>query len=594
MPSTIRNRLIAVVAISLIPSLALFILRSSQLNSAAIESVRGEVTRSVDALAAQERLLLNGGFEALRILSASNAVRDMNVSQISSFLRQLVKENSQYANLIATDPSGMVIASGVPVDPFYLSDREYLKKAIEQKIFIVGPYSISSSTGLPIIPMALPVLDARGELQLVLIASLRVDSLYRVVEDAFPKKTAIWELIDKKGYRVFRYPIDSRFPPGGQGDQELLNLIEKGSIGILYKQYKGNAFPTQYQGRNYFAYSVEIDIDEELGASFRILHVVQADVQRGGDTSPIGYILAIGLFSLLISISIAAFLYTRTVGKKLGHLVDQAAALAFDEEVVTWNPIDGEDEIDLIRRILKESAQEIKRRDLERELASRVIENSLGEKEVLLKEVHHRVKNNFQIISSLLSLQTMSIEDEGVLHLLQESRDRIQSMALIHERLYRSENFSCIDFGEYARSILEQIASSYGPKVGDLAIEIDAGEAPLVLDTAVPLALLLNEVLTNIYKHAFPDQASGKIQIKLHPVGQGEGLLVVQDDGVGLSSNFESRKTGSLGMELIHTLTSQIRGTLLIQSPPPDCGRGTNISVRFLLSEGFAWSANTR
>lgn len=315
--------------------------------------------------------------------------------------------------------------------------------------------------------------------------------------------------------------------------------------------------------------------------SFRILYASQVNTQRIRYMSGIGNLLAAGLLSLLASIAMAALLYTRTLGKRLGKLVDQAAALAFDEKVVTWNPIDGEDEIELIQRVLSESTMELKRKEREQQEASKIIEGSLHEKEVLLKEIHHRVKNNFQIISSLLSLQTMSIEDEKIVHLLQESRDRIQSMALIHERLYRSENFSYIDFREYTESIAEQISSSYGTKYGSIRLEINADKVSLTLDSAIPLGLILNELLTNAYKHAFPNEKTGSIRISLRAIGQDEGELIVQDDGVGLRDDFKARRTGSLGMELIHTLVNQIRGLLTISSPPEGSRRGTLVRIQF-------------
>ncbi|GAB1482518.1 hypothetical protein MASR2M78_13340 [Treponema sp.] len=485
MPSIIRNRLVVVVALSLIPALSFFILGGFRLDTASISLARASATRSAEALASQERLLLKSSEQLLRIFAASNAVHDMDILRISRFLTRLLAENPQYANLIATNSSGFVLASGVPIDPFSLADRGYLQEAIDKKSFVVGSYTISRSTGHPIIPMALPVLDEDGNITTVLIASLKIESLSSIVKDARQDQSIVWELLDRDNRRVFRYPADPIFQPGLAGDAELLAIVHRGTV---QRDYDGTVFPAYYQGKNCFVFSVDIFMTELAIPSFRILYASQVNTQRIRYMSGIGNLLAAGLLSLLASIAMAALLYTRTLGKRLGKLVDQAAALAFDEKVVTWNPIDGEDEIELIQRVLSESTMELKRKEREQQEASKIIEGSLHEKEVLLKEIHHRVKNNFQIISSLLSLQTMSIEDEKIVHLLQESRDRIQSMALIHERLYRSENFSYIDFREYTESIAEQISSSYGTKYGSIRLEINADKVSLTLDSAIPSA----------------------------------------------------------------------------------------------------------
>ncbi|WP_424359367.1 sensor histidine kinase [Methanocella sp. MCL-LM] len=203
----------------------------------------------------------------------------------------------------------------------------------------------------------------------------------------------------------------------------------------------------------------------------------------------------------------------------------------------------------------------------ERRQAEDRIKASLLEKEVLLKEVHHRVKNNLQIISSLLSLQAGKIIDSRDVDLFKESQSRVRSMALVHEKLYRSEDLSLINLQEYVEGIIENLNATYGVRTDVIKTTVDIRNLYINLDKGIPCGLIINELVTNCYKHAFPDGRKGEVAICMS-IEAGNYVLTVTDNGVGLPDGFDVTRLSSLGIQLISTLTAQLRGTISITAEP--------------------------
>ncbi len=192
------------------------------------------------------------------------------------------------------------------------------------------------------------------------------------------------------------------------------------------------------------------------------------------------------------------------------------------------------------------------------------IRASLKEKDALLKEIHHRVKNNLQIISSILSLQEARVIDKASKEMLLDSRNRIKTMALIHEKLYGSFDLSRVNFSEYVRSLMGHILSTYGSSNDRISMRIDVEDISLNIDTAIPLGLIVNELVTNCFKHAFPGTMSGEIFVELHRSGEGRYMLVVGDTGVGIPADFDVEHTTSLGLQLVNALVQQIDSEVTI------------------------------
>jgi two-component sensor histidine kinase len=180
----------------------------------------------------------------------------------------------------------------------------------------------------------------------------------------------------------------------------------------------------------------------------------------------------------------------------------------------------------------------------------------------MLKEIHHRVKNNLQVISSLLSLQAEEIADEGIQRHLRESQNRIRSMAIIHQRLYRSSNLAEISIGGYADELCSQLARSYGLLGRETRIQVKAEEIVLSVDVAIPCGIILNELVSNALKYAFPpEQGGGTVTVTIRRAGE-KVQMEIRDDGVGLPAEMDLRNADSLGLRLVTMLAEQIGATV--------------------------------
>lgn len=201
---------------------------------------------------------------------------------------------------------------------------------------------------------------------------------------------------------------------------------------------------------------------------------------------------------------------------------------------------------------------------------------TLQEKETLLKEVHHRVKNNLQVLSSLFYLQRQRTAEEPLRTLLDESRNRIQSIALIHEKLYQSERLAWIDFGDYLKDLTSRLRSAIGAQSPKARISIQADKTFLDIERAIPCALIVNELVSNSLKHAFPGGRSGEIRITVGLVAPDLLELAVSDTGIGFPADLDFKNTKTLGMKLVCSLTNQLRGTVKLSRDG-----GTRFEIRF-------------
>jgi two-component sensor histidine kinase/CheY-like chemotaxis protein len=206
---------------------------------------------------------------------------------------------------------------------------------------------------------------------------------------------------------------------------------------------------------------------------------------------------------------------------------------------------------------LQRDKQEKARRKAEDEIKA-----SLREKEVMLKEIHHRVKNNMQIITSLLRLQSRSLENQEAKDILTVSSNRIKSMALIHDALYRSKDLSRIDFSEYTTKVVNHLFSVYQQNAAQISAKLDVGEIFLDVNRAIPCGQIINELAVNALLHAFPSDEKGEICVKLNVSDKGKINVIVADNGVGFPDALDFRSTDTLGLQIVNDLVAQLKGAI--------------------------------
>jgi len=208
-------------------------------------------------------------------------------------------------------------------------------------------------------------------------------------------------------------------------------------------------------------------------------------------------------------------------------------------------------------------------------VAEKNFRTSLEEKELLLRELHHRVKNNMQIISSLLSLQTQHIKDERDLKIFESSQNRVKTMSLIHEELYSSQDFSHINLSEYIQNLTKELLTSHIEDPGRVKLTVNVEDVRMELETAIPLGLLINEIVANSVNHAFPNEQKGKIIVELERDGNAF-ILKMSDDGIGIPEDIDFKKAETLGFQLINSLVNQLDGQIEMHT-----NNGTRYTVKF-------------
>jgi two-component sensor histidine kinase len=202
----------------------------------------------------------------------------------------------------------------------------------------------------------------------------------------------------------------------------------------------------------------------------------------------------------------------------------------------------------------------------DRKRAEKAIQTSLAEKEVLLREIYHRTKNNLQVVCSLLNLQSARVSDPQILQAFQDTGNRIRSMSLVHEKLYQSKDLSHIDLKDYIKDLAHSLLLNYQMESGKISLQLDLQSVIVNIDTTMPCGLMLNEIISNAIKHAFPGGRKGTISIFLSSSEDGDIELRVADDGVGLPSELDIWNTDSLGLKLINNLAeSQLQGKLAVR-----------------------------
>lgn len=269
--------------------------------------------------------------------------------------------------------------------------------------------------------------------------------------------------------------------------------------------------------------------------------------------------------------------YSKKIRKRVKQLEEEGVAI-FDSadrrKDGTMMPVE------VSARIIVHNGQKvilsIVRDATERKMVENLILASLKEKEVFLTEIQSRVKDNLQIISSMLSIQSTGIKDKKIKAMFNESQDRIKSMLFIHDRLYRSKNLSRIDFSDFIRSLTNNLFSMQGAKILSIRLKREVENIYLDIQKAIPCGMIIHELVSNSLKHGFPDDREGEVAVRMKINRKGKYELIIKDDGIGFSEKIDIHMTHTIGMQLINRLVKQIDGEIELFGK-----EGTTFTVTF-------------
>lgn len=310
-------------------------------------------------------------------------------------------------------------------------------------------------------------------------------------------------------------------------------------------------------------------LSEETVAGYTVLNdiyknpalILRTDAPRSiykqGQASMHYFILSLLVAGVVFGVVIIVLLESQVLFR-LMYLSQRISTIGERDDLSQRITMTGKDELSTLADTINQMIETI-------EQSHKRLEESVKEKEVLLKEIHHRVKNNMQIISSLLNLQSAHTKDKTLRKMFEEAQNRIRSMRLIHEKLYQSKELGHIDFKEYLKALTTDLVRSFGVNTDNIAIVIIAENILLDIDTAIPCGLIINELVSNSLKYAFPDGRKGEIMVALEPV-EGSIELRVADNGVGIPEGLDIKNTRSLGLRLVTILAEdQLQGSITLK-----------------------------
>ena len=568
--SSMRTALFAAVLLAVLPALALLLNSGLEHARHLEEEARSEALRTVESLAQIQETITANTRQILSTLALMPGFQGPDRGQnslCSMILRRVVADNPGLVNVLKVDLQGEALASGLYVESMHVGDRSHFRLAMESGQFAAGEYIVSRATREPVFPFAQPVLGPNGRLVNVLVASFRLSSYEALFESLRLPKGGLLSLADRNGTRVFYYPPRPSNPLGAPLPAEFWSSVQAGPDSGLVQQ------PGLDGVRRLVAYK-KLRLSPESAPYMTIFLGLPADAviapARESMTRNIWLMAVMALLGLG-----GAWLLDRLVlGKRLKAVTRTAARIQDgDLSARTGLPLEDTD-LGLLAGTLDHMAQALQERETEREQTAEATVRSLREKETLLREIHHRVKNNLQLILSLVRLQGLHQDDCTSADFTARMENRVRAMALVHEMLYESEDLGGVDLSGYIPRLAQAVVKASAPP-GGVQLTVNAAAARLVLDRAVPFALLLNELITNACKHSQQQDQTCGLSVAL--TADGADLeLTVEDSGPGLPPDFVPEESPSLGLRLVITLTEQLNGSLTWENRP-----GAVFTVRF-------------
>jgi two-component sensor histidine kinase len=479
-----------------------------------------------------------------------------DTAQCEATLKKAVDPYPAYAvaSLLSIDGTPICRSTGNRV-PSNAATQEWFKSAIATGRSSLSGYTFAPILKEPILAHGTPVYDAAGHVTAVIVLAIRLRWLAASGQEPGLPPEASVDLLDKTGT-----PLVSSDHAGGLPGTEILRRVASGEV-----QQTFDAVGSDGVERNYAVHPI-------AGGSLFVLlgeptRLLIAPLQRDLAVQ-IGILCVVVLGGLVAALIGSRLLVTRWIAR----LTQEARMIALGETPQASEFSGAPTEIRDLSETLKAMAARIKARELE-------LSESLSQKQMMLREIHHRVKNNLQTVTSLLNLYARIPRGEAIKQAFADVQTRINALALVHRHLYESQDLREIDLATFMSNLCRLVQDGSGVPTRRVRLRVDIESLTLSGDRAVPLALLTTEILTNAFKHAFPALRAGNVSVVLTADADGNARLVISDDGVGSTGSEKiPGAANTMGQSLIGAFTRQLGGTLTTSGPP-----GTTITLVFAL-----------
>ena len=557
---SLRRRLAVLFAVVLLPPTVLSLYLAWSAFEEQSDKARLSVRQFASLVSAYERDFFNDTQRLLVNLSADPAIKHMAMPECQEVLHRALENFPEYISISATDPTGTVKCTTAETGTLVnLTHRSWFQEAIASPGFTLSDYTVSQDLAEPVIVAASPIRDDDNETQGVLHIDIDLDWLSLFVRaSGVPPEGSVF-LLDKNGIVLtsskFELDQTEAAMPNAATLQQVVErkLTDFEAIGNdeQMRVYSSVALP---HGNVIVLFGLP---------SATTLGWIERDL-----LTRLLSLAAIWLAGILAAIIGTRLWVTRWISQlrrtaRAYSLGDFSARVDFSRAPVELRDL-GNTLVNMADRL------EARENDLR---------SSLEQKDTLLKEIHHRVKNNLQTITSLLNIHMRSVTSDQAHQALEEVQTRVRALALVHHYLYESEDVRVVELRLFVGELCQVLHDTLSGAGRQIRIEPDVHNIKIPSERAVPIALLITEAVTNAYKHAFPDGRSGKISVAIHTLDETSALLTICDDGVGYSAG-EDLPTGvvagqGVGMSLISAFARQLGEELKVSGPP-----GTTISLR--------------
>ncbi len=552
---TLLARPLLLIVIAVLPALAILLYNEHDLRNARETETRAEAMRNAHAVADELQRVVDGARALLLTIAHAPAVRGANWPDCNSYLRELGDAHSAYSRLTIADRAGRIVCASEPVSPGQsMASRAYFQEALASGEFTVGTFTIGRRSGDEVLPFAAPFRDREGQIAGVIIDGLRLDWLARQVERKLLPPDGTLMIADRDGTILTRNPDPERWI-GQKIDAAWRPLFEAERAGTVDRVgIDGIRRICGYVPPRVSPTGLHVVVG--IGTAQALKPIFMAS-DRG--------LVLVG-FAGLLALTTGWFAGARFIRRPIRQLIAASHELGIGNYRRAALPASS-GEFGALSRAFDAMADTLAGREV-------ALREALERNQALLREGNHRIKNNLQLVSSLLGLQRGALHDSEARFALQEAKRRIQAIARVHEGFYRTGEFDRVDFGDSLRALCDSLVSGAKeqPK-----IVLDVPEPCVIAATlATPLALIANELITNALKHAFVPGQLGSVVVRCAIEPGGAVVLTVADDGRGLPPDFDASAQRSFGLHLVRVLAGQIGGEFHVQRRDP----GTTAEVR--------------
>jgi two-component sensor histidine kinase len=559
----LRRRLLLVFFIVLAVPTAFGILAAVDHYQGQVEQARRSTERYATLASNNETNLLWQSQRIVDDLAHDPLIRDViaragDVDQCEATLKKAIDPYPAYAVASVLTPEGDVLCRSTGNrSKSTAATQEWFKQVVTSGRSLLSGYTFAPILNEPILAFGMPVNDGQGKVIAVLALGIRLRWLAASGQEPGLPPEASVDLLDKTGTPLVI--SDANTGSGGlPGDEYLTRVVTGGALTFDAAGRDGV--------QRYYA------VHPIAGGSLYILlgqptRTLIAPLQRdlGIQIATLSLVVLGGLAAALIG---SQLLVTRWIAR----LTEEARIITLGDVPIPYNFSGAPTEIRELNDTLMTMAARIKAREAE-------LNESVSQKQMMLREIHHRVKNNLQTVTSLLNLYARIPRGEAIKQAFADVQTRINTLALVHRHLYESQDLREIDLAAFMSNLVRLIQDGSGVPTRRVRLKVDIPSITLSGDRAVPLALLTTEILTNAFKHAFPDHRSGNIRVQMRADEDGRAVLTIADDGVGTAADAASMigsAMGTMGQNLIRAFTRQLGGKLTASGPP-----GTTITLEF-------------